>query len=65
MVGDAQAGLTELSAGLAGWQAPKAWMDRAAKEYAGWNATVDQHAGPTNAELPSYAHVVGAINRAC
>ena len=65
VVGDAQAGLTELSAGLAGWQAPKAWMDRAAKEYAAWNATVDQHAGPTNAELPSYAHVVGAINRAC
>jgi len=65
VVGDAQAGLTELSAGLTGWQAPKAWMDKAAKDYASWNAIVDQHAGPTNAELPSYAHVCGAINRAC
>ncbi|MGI9489712.1 MAG: 3D-(3,5/4)-trihydroxycyclohexane-1,2-dione acylhydrolase (decyclizing) [Geminicoccaceae bacterium] len=63
VVGDAQAGLAELGAGLAGWQAPKAWMDRAAKEYATWNQVVDQHAGLTNAELPSYAHVVGAINR--
>ena len=34
VVGDAQAGLTELSAGLAGWRAPRAWLDRAAKEYA-------------------------------
>ncbi len=65
VVGDAQAGLAELGAALAGWQAPRAWLERAAKEYAGWTATVDQLSGPTNAELPTYAHVVGAINRAC
>ena len=46
VVGDAQAGLAELGAGLAGWQAPKAWMDQAAKEYAGWNEVVDQACGP-------------------
>ena len=50
---------------MAGWRAPQAWLARAAKEYAAWNQTVDQHAGPTNVPLPSYAHVVGAINRAC
>ena len=65
VVGDAQVGLTELSAGLAGWRAPAGWLGRAAKEYASWNRTVDQHAGPTNVEVPSYAHVVGAINRMC
>ncbi len=65
VVGDAQAGLTELSAALAGWRSPAAWLARAATEYASWNTTVDQHAGPTNVELPTYAHVVGAINRAC
>jgi 3D-(3,5/4)-trihydroxycyclohexane-1,2-dione acylhydrolase (decyclizing) len=65
VVGDAKEGLTELSAGLAGWRAPQAWLDRAAKEYAAWNRTIDQHSGPTNAPLPSYAHVVGAINRVC
>ncbi|MGH1478346.1 MAG: 3D-(3,5/4)-trihydroxycyclohexane-1,2-dione acylhydrolase (decyclizing) [Geminicoccales bacterium] len=63
VVCDAQTGLTELSAGLAGWQAPKSWLERAAKEYASWNEVVDQHCTPTNAELPSYAQVVGAINR--
>jgi 3D-(3,5/4)-trihydroxycyclohexane-1,2-dione acylhydrolase (decyclizing) len=65
VVGDAQVGLTELSAALAGWQAPRVWAERAAKEYAAWNQLVDQRSGPTNAELPTYAHVVGAINRVC
>ena len=39
-------------------------MEKATSDYASWNEIVDQHCGPTNAELPSYAHVVGAINRA-
>ena len=38
---------------------------RAAKEYAAWNALIDKVSGPTNAEVPSYAQVVGAINRIC
>jgi len=63
VVGDAQAGLAELSAGLRGWRAPDAWRRRAQDEYAKWNQTIDQHSGPTNAPLPAYAHVVGAINR--
>jgi 3D-(3,5/4)-trihydroxycyclohexane-1,2-dione acylhydrolase (decyclizing) len=65
VVGDAQVGLTELSAALAGWRAPAGWLERAASEYAAWNRTVDQCSGPTNIELPTYAHVVGAINRVC
>ena len=65
VVGDAQVGLVELSAGLGDWRAPGEWTDRAAREYAAWNELVDRHSGPTNAELPAYAHVVGAINRAC
>jgi 3D-(3,5/4)-trihydroxycyclohexane-1,2-dione acylhydrolase (decyclizing) len=63
VVGDARAGLAELSAGLGDWRAPDDWRRRAEQETAAWNRTVDQHSGPTNASLPSYAHVVGAINR--
>lgn len=63
VVGDAQAALSELSAALRGWKAPDAWRQRAQAEYTKWNAVVDQHSGPSNAPLPSYAHVVGAINR--
>jgi 3D-(3,5/4)-trihydroxycyclohexane-1,2-dione acylhydrolase (decyclizing) len=65
VVGDARVGLTELSAALGDWRAPDAWGARGRDEYAAWNRTVDQHSGPTNADPPSYAHVVGAINRIC
>lgn len=64
VVGDALVGLQELSAALGDWQAPEAWNARGREEYAAWNAVVDQHSGPSNAPLPSYAHVVGVINRA-
>ena len=65
LVSDAQAGLQELSAQLGAWRAPENRRQQAQQEYASWNAIIDQHAGPTNAEIPSYAHVVGAINRLC
>jgi len=65
LVGDADAGLGDLTVLLNSWRGPDAWTQRAREEYATWNAAVDQHSGPTNAEVPSYAHVVGAINRVC
>ena len=64
VIGDAQAGLSELDAALRDWRAPAAWSKKAAKEVAEWNAYVDQVSGPTNQSPPSYGHVVGAINRA-
>ena len=65
VVADADAGLAELSGALGGWRAPAAWGKKAAAEYRKWNATVDRHSGPTDAVPPSYAQVVGAINRVC
>ena len=64
VVGDALEGLKELSQGLGDWRAPDARARQAREEYAAWNALIDHRSGPTNAELPSYAHVVGAVNRA-
>jgi 3D-(3,5/4)-trihydroxycyclohexane-1,2-dione acylhydrolase (decyclizing) len=63
VVGDALESLRELTAALGGWKAPEAWGNKAKQEYAAWNQLIDQRSGPTNAELPSYAHVVGAVNR--
>src|SRR5262249_59746808 len=65
VVGDALVGLEELSEALTDWRAPDGWAKRGTTEYASWNALVDKHSGPTNEEVPSYAHVVGAINRIC
>jgi 3D-(3,5/4)-trihydroxycyclohexane-1,2-dione acylhydrolase (decyclizing) len=65
VVGDALAALEELERALGDWQAPEPWAQRARALYAEWNAFIDQRSGPTNAELPSYAHVIGAVNRLC
>jgi 3D-(3,5/4)-trihydroxycyclohexane-1,2-dione acylhydrolase (decyclizing) len=65
VVGDALVGLEELSEALTDWRAPDGWTKKGRKEYAVWNALVDKLSGPTNLEVPSYAHVVGAINRIC
>src|SRR5712692_7401257 len=65
VVGDAQASLRELSAALGEWRAPDAWSARGRAEYGAWNKVVDYHTGPTNADVPSYAQVIGAVNRVC
>lgn len=65
VVGDALVGIEELDEALTDWKAPEAWAKRGAKEYASWNALIDKVSGPTNAEVPSYAQVVGALNRIC
>ncbi len=65
VVGDALVTLRELSQALGDWRAPDDWMERGRSEYAAWNSFVDRRTGPTNAELPSYAQVVGAVNRLC
>lgn len=63
VVGDALACLEEMTEALGDWRAPGSWADRSRELYAEWNRFIDQRSGPTNAELPSYAHVVGAVNR--
>lgn len=63
VVGDAREGLAELDEALGDWQAPEAWRRRGEEAYAAWNATVEERTGPTNRQVPTYAHVIGAINR--
>jgi 3D-(3,5/4)-trihydroxycyclohexane-1,2-dione acylhydrolase (decyclizing) len=65
VVGDALVGIEELSEALSGWRAPDSWSKKAAREYAHWNKLVDRLSGPTNAEVPTYAQVIGATNRIC
>ena len=63
VISDAKIGFQELSKALGDWKAPSIWFDRAVKERTEWNSYVDKESGPTNQELPSYAHAVGAIYR--
>jgi len=65
VVGDALAGIEELGQALEGWKAPDPWISKSRSLYAEWNTTVEQHSGPTTDVPPSYAHVIGAVNRVC
>jgi 3D-(3,5/4)-trihydroxycyclohexane-1,2-dione acylhydrolase (decyclizing) len=63
LVADAREAVLELGAALADWRADEAWGLRAAAEYAHWNEMVEAATRPTNTSVPSYAQVVGAVNR--
>jgi 3D-(3,5/4)-trihydroxycyclohexane-1,2-dione acylhydrolase (decyclizing) len=63
LVSDAMVGLEELGRALQGWKAPDGWTARAREEKTRWFAESARYTDPTNAELPSDAQVVGAVQR--
>ncbi len=63
VVGDALETLTEMNAALGDWAADPAWLETGKTEFATWNATLDEYQAPTNAPVPTYAQVVGVVNR--
>ena len=64
LVGDARTALEALTAALGDHASPPAWQARATALTAEWTAAVDAATAPGNAELPSDAQVLGAVNRA-
>lgn len=63
LVCDARVGLEELSRALGDWTAPQAWVAKGCEEKARWFDTSARFTDPTNAELPSDAQVIGAVQR--
>ena len=63
LVGDAKAGLAELGARLSGWSAPSAWASDAKSGKARWQEAASAATAASNAELPSDAQVIGAVQR--
>lgn len=63
VIGDARESIEELSAGLKDWKAEASWTKKAKDLMAEWNAALDGYQKPTNAPVPSYAQVVGVVNR--
>ncbi len=63
VVGDALESVSELDQALGDWAAPAAWMEKGRGQFAAWNQLVDEHQKPTNAPLPTYAQVVGVVNK--
>ncbi len=64
LVADARAGLEALNAALTGWQADPDWTDRAKSGKDDWLTAADGATASNNAELPSDAQVIGAVQRA-
>ncbi len=63
VVGDALEVVGDLDEALGDWAAPESWMAKGREEFAEWNALVDGLQAPTNAPVPTYAQVVGVVNR--
>lgn len=63
VVGDARETLADLDAALGDYAADAGLMPRAKALFADWNALLDDRQRPTNAPVPSYAQVIGAMNK--
>ncbi|HWC67153.1 MAG TPA: 3D-(3,5/4)-trihydroxycyclohexane-1,2-dione acylhydrolase (decyclizing) [Acidimicrobiales bacterium] len=66
LVADAREGLAELTAAVGGYRAADNWSELAAAETAEYHRYIDKIASPTapaKEERPTYAQVIGAIDR--
>jgi len=64
LVADAREGLADLSAELGDWRTQGSWRERARVEKEAFRAFVVAQTAPTaDGAMPTYAQVVGAINR--
>jgi len=63
VVGDALESVTELDAALGSFKADATLMERAKALFVEWNALLDHHQQISDAPVPSYAQVVGVLNK--
>lgn len=63
VVGDALETIGDLDGALGDWKADAGLMKRAKTLFAEWNKILDDHQNPTNAPVPSYAQVIGVLNK--
>lgn len=63
LVCDALEGLKALEDGLADYVVPSAWSDLTAHAVANWNQLAEAAMAPSDAQPPSDAQVLGAVNR--
>jgi 3D-(3,5/4)-trihydroxycyclohexane-1,2-dione acylhydrolase (decyclizing) len=64
LVADAREGLDALGAGLGTWRAERRWTERASELREQWHASVARRI-TADGGVPSYAQVIGVVNRLC
>jgi 3D-(3,5/4)-trihydroxycyclohexane-1,2-dione acylhydrolase (decyclizing) len=65
LVADAREGLRELGERMGDYIAPAGWVEKSASAKADWRRAADAVTAATNADLPSDAQVIGAVQRVC
>lgn len=63
VVGDALEAVAEIDAALGDFVIPASHMAKAKGLFDEWNALLDQHQAPSDAAIPSYAQVIGVLNK--
>jgi 3D-(3,5/4)-trihydroxycyclohexane-1,2-dione acylhydrolase (decyclizing) len=66
LIGDAAIALRDLGQALERWQAPSEWLGELSNRYSEWISYIDGVTSvdaPTKTGLPSYAQVIGCVNR--
>ncbi|MEX0386545.1 3D-(3,5/4)-trihydroxycyclohexane-1,2-dione acylhydrolase (decyclizing) [Spiribacter onubensis] len=63
VVGDAREAMTELDAALGDWCADAARIAQATELFRHWDAVVDEHQQRSDTPVPTYAQVIGIVNR--
>jgi 3D-(3,5/4)-trihydroxycyclohexane-1,2-dione acylhydrolase (decyclizing) len=64
VIADVRAALPKLAERLTGWGAQEAWRSNAREATAAWHAKLEDRINPeVRSGLPSYAQVIGVINR--
>jgi len=63
VVGDALAVLEDLAPALEHYRPAPGWMESGRAAFAAWNKALDGYQSPTNIEHPTYAQVVGVVNK--
>jgi 3D-(3,5/4)-trihydroxycyclohexane-1,2-dione acylhydrolase (decyclizing) len=63
LVADALAGLSSLTAALGDWRAPAQWTEAAKDGKRAWADIAARYTSASNADLPSDAEVIGAVQR--
>jgi len=63
VIGDARESLAELAAELDTWSAPIEWLEKAQSAAGDQHAELDRRQAPTDTDLPTYAQVIGVVNR--
>lgn len=63
VIGDALVTLEELQPALKGYKAPAEWTQKARAEFKKWDEALDGFQKVTNAPVPTYAQVVGIVNK--